>query len=981
MASSAMPDLASVPPTKLEDYMIRLFKIGDKNGDGILDALELRDLLRKSGFNLDNQTIARIMVAVDTNRDGVIQFHEFARAIKILISEIPRSEMPEVHNVSTEELQSYLQRLFNIGDKNGDGVLSPAEFESLLRKSGFNFDNMMIRKIMNAVDVNGDGVIQYEEFVPAIMALLRSRTRAAEHATMPSFQSVPPQQLELYLQRLFKIGDKDGNGVLDALEFRDLLRKSGFQLDDETITKIMVAADTNKDGVIQFEEFLPAMRALVKGIPRSGSTEMPSLENVAATELRSYLQRLFKIGDKNGDGVLQPAEFESLLNKSGFSFSSEIVREIMSVADTNGDGLIQYEEFVPAIMSLLKSRPSAQSTVMEAAAAPPQAKAAPAVAAPAAPAPEMPDITEVPPAQLERYMQRLFKIGDKDENGVLDALELRDLLRKSGFQLDDDAITKIMVAVDTNRDGVIQYDEFCNAINMLIAELHSNEMPAFETVSTTELTSYLQRLFKIGDVNGDGVLQPEEFEGLLRKSGFQFGNEMISKIMDAADVNQDGVIQYNEFVPAILALVRNTNTAPAAPSAKAIASEVAAMPSLSQVPPAQLERYMQRLFKIGDKDNNGSLDALEVRDLLRKSGFNLDNQTIARIMVGSDTNKDGVIQYSEFCRAVRSLHSDGYPVGQLPDVCNVSPSELRTYLQRLFNIGDKNGDGVLSPAEFESLLRKSGFNFDNMTIRKVMDAVDVNSDGVIQYEEFVPAILAIIGKKSFHDDYPVPAATAEPMPDFRSVPSQQLELYLQRLFKVGDRDGNGVLDALEFRDLLRKSGFNFDNETINRILVAADTNRDGVIQYSEFVPAMRSLVQTVNPVQAPPPPEPVPFVAPPFEAHPGFVGHPGYVGYPGFTHEHQFDPRYVHAHELHNDYYRTANAALASRESNKDGKTESSSGAVRDFDPRNMHAYHPGAHFTQFGHLGTHGVGPMEYGFRYGGPPGPHQRGSRSWMH
>merc|ERR1711998_321191 len=155
----AMPDLSTVPAAKLNDYMIRLFKIGDKNGDGVLDALELRDLLRKSGFNFDNATIARIMVAVDTNQDGKIQYSEFCRTMRILISEIPRSTMPDLNTVSVHELEQYLRRLFQIGDKNGDGVLSPSEFESLLRKSGFNFDNMTIRRIMNAVDTNKDGVI------------------------------------------------------------------------------------------------------------------------------------------------------------------------------------------------------------------------------------------------------------------------------------------------------------------------------------------------------------------------------------------------------------------------------------------------------------------------------------------------------------------------------------------------------------------------------------------------------------------------------------------------------------------------------------------------------------------------------------------------------------------------------------------------------------------------------------------------------
>merc|ERR1711988_50577 len=127
----------------------------------------------------------------------------------------------------------------------------------------------------------------------------------------------------------------------------------------------------------------------------------------------------------------------------------------------------------------------------------------------------------------------------------------------------------------------------------------------------------------------------------------------------------------------------------------------------------------------------------------------------------ADTNRDGFIQYSEFCRAIRSLSQDGFPVGQLPDVSNVSPPELSKYLERLFQIGDKNGDGVLSPSEFETLLRKSGFNFDNMTIRRIMNAVDTNKDGVIQYDEFVPAIMALLRSRARQ-------AEGSVMPDFRS---------------------------------------------------------------------------------------------------------------------------------------------------------------------------------------------------------------------
>jgi len=303
-------------------------------------------------------------------------------------------------------------------------------------------------------------------------------------SNMPDIRSVPPQQLELYLQRLFKIGDKDGNGVLDSIEFRELLTKSGFDLDGKTITQIMEAADLNKDGVIQYEEFVPAMQALIGDMTNDTAEPMPHLHSVPPIEMEAYLRRLFQIGDRNNDGVLQPAEFEALLKKSGFGFDTATIAQVMQVADSNSDGVISYEEFIPAIIHICAAAPlpppggkaysqqrhphgpnGGQHPKMT----PAQSFKGTQQVDPRAPRKEgMPQFKDVPAQQMELYMQRLFKIGDKDGNGVLDSSEFRELLRKSGFGLDRDTIDKIMITADTNGDGVIQYEEFVPAMRAMI---------------------------------------------------------------------------------------------------------------------------------------------------------------------------------------------------------------------------------------------------------------------------------------------------------------------------------------------------------------------------------------------------------------------------------------------------------------------------------------------------------------------------------
>merc|ERR1712028_94819 len=154
------------------------------------------------------------------------------------------------------------------------------------------------------------------------------------------------------MQRLFKIGDVDGNGALDSVELRNLLRKSGFKFSDEAIQDLMISADTNHDGLIQFDEFCVAIKGLQSGGLPTGAPAMPSLADVPAAQLYDYMQRLFKIGDVDGSGALDSVELRNLLRKSGFKFSDEAIQALMISADTNHDGLIQFDEFCVAIQGL-----------------------------------------------------------------------------------------------------------------------------------------------------------------------------------------------------------------------------------------------------------------------------------------------------------------------------------------------------------------------------------------------------------------------------------------------------------------------------------------------------------------------------------------------------------------------------------------------------------------------------------------------------
>jgi len=81
--------------------------------------------------------------------------------------------------------------------------------------------------------------------------------------------------------------------------------------------------------------------------------DMPDIKKVPSDMLSHYLKRLYEIEDENGDGVLQPQEFEKLLKRSGFGFSQKQTEYIMAKADANGDGVLDLGEFVPVMTLLL----------------------------------------------------------------------------------------------------------------------------------------------------------------------------------------------------------------------------------------------------------------------------------------------------------------------------------------------------------------------------------------------------------------------------------------------------------------------------------------------------------------------------------------------------------------------------------------------------------------------------------------------------
>ena len=167
-------------------------------------------------------------------------------------------------------------------------------------------------------------------------------------------------------------------------------------------------------------------KAAVKGVIAAnmmktfvGGAKATSLERKLTEEDIGDLKETFAMFDKDGGGTISMAELKGVMERLGTKVSDKELREIISTVDENNDGEIDLEEFI----MMMKKMPEKKEELREA-----------------------------------------FKTFDADGDGCTTRSELRRVMIKFGQNLTDQELGAVMLEVDKNRDGVISFSEFIEAM-------------------------------------------------------------------------------------------------------------------------------------------------------------------------------------------------------------------------------------------------------------------------------------------------------------------------------------------------------------------------------------------------------------------------------------------------------------------------------------------------------------------------------------
>lgn len=131
--------------------------------------------------------------------------------------------------------------------------------------------------------------------------------------------------------------DKDNSGTLTKWELEQMTSTQLTRGHNVNWQEIIDECDTNRDGVIDFQEFMTAC------------IDRRVLEN------KKDLLVAFKILDANHDNKISIEDFDDLFNSyGGAKMDNDLWQSLLAEADVNGDGVVSFNEFQNSMKNLIK---------------------------------------------------------------------------------------------------------------------------------------------------------------------------------------------------------------------------------------------------------------------------------------------------------------------------------------------------------------------------------------------------------------------------------------------------------------------------------------------------------------------------------------------------------------------------------------------------------------------------------------------------
>ena len=143
-----------------------------------------------------------------------------------------------------------------------------------------------------------------------------------------------------------------------------------------------------------------------------------------------------------------------------------------------------------------------------------------------------------------------------------------------------------------------------------------------------------------------------------------------------------------------------------------------------------------------------------------------------------------------------------------------SEEQIADYKQT-FSLFDKDGDGTITTKELGTCLRALGQNPTDADIRDMIEDVDVDASGTVDFPEFLQ-LMSLCQKDANSEEE------------------------VREAFTLFDKDGSGFISSKELKDVLTTTAEKMTPEEVDDMISGVDANGDGQIDMEEFIKLMMS---------------------------------------------------------------------------------------------------------------------------------------------
>jgi Ca2+-binding EF-hand superfamily protein len=624
--------------------------------------------------------------------------------------------------------------------------------------------------------------------------------------------------IKLYLKEQFKKYDMDGSGDMDSHEFFRMLKSLLLNLTSREIRKLHKKIDADKDGSVAWNEFVLAAPRMISDIYKKqkenfdkdwceipaaggktfwwnkrmakGQWEKPvDPVKLAARRakknmnpgIEGYLTKQFQKADSDGTGELDKGEFVELMKGLLIEMDPTQIDSLYSKIDSDGDG-VEWHEFVAVAPDLLKEtyagtkKKEGEIDWVELPAEGGRTywynrlngKSQWTKPKEALLAEQKRQEANMAPG-IKEFLQRKFQEADADGSGELSGAEFWNMLKSLPLGLTDGEIAELHSRIDSDRDGDVEWTEFCLEAPRMLRDICSSE----------------------GDAS---------------KLWCEIPVEITDDGMGALDLDGDGEADEMDEVPTSFWYNKKTGDSRwDRPVELDEGGGAGGGGDDTQLLQAALVQYLQKQLHKVDPDSDGKLSSQQINDVLGKSLVQIDDEMmnavapmIAKLKVPVAEGEDDDIPTEEFAAQAPQILADAaaglgrvsgravigfmgeewveIPWLKGPQTSfwfsrmtmgmqkespapaspgrdggkNKQPPGVKEFLALHFRKADVDGSGSLEEEEFDTLMAQLPLGLETDEIVWLRERLDADGDGDVDAQEFAlqaPAMLAELAKE------------------------------------------------------------------------------------------------------------------------------------------------------------------------------------------------------------------------------------------